>query len=184
MTALPSGFEACATAHYVAHWHAEPVPRRLDTGRFHQLPSWFHVLEFRRPRAWCYATVGMSAGEPDGIEAYIAAPGPHPRAVEFLYALAHFHRTGARLGLGHTVNFGEALWDGSRLDHGLLSFPYPEPESFAAFHCDGVSTTVAWLLPITSAERDYKRENGVEALETLFEDQSLDYLNPMRAAVV
>ena len=40
------------------------------------------------------------------------------------------------------------------------------------------------LIPITAAERNYKKENGVEALETLFEEHSLDYLNPSRASLV
>jgi hypothetical protein len=126
----------------------------------------------------------MSAGEPGGLEAFLVTPDENPRAVEFLYSLAHFHRTGAPLGLGHTVNFGEELWEGSGLDHGFLSFPYIEAPGFESFVCDGGCTDVAWLIPITANERDFKRENGVEALETLFEEHSLDYLNPSRAGLV
>jgi len=126
----------------------------------------------------------MSAGEPDGIEAFIVTPDQNLRAVEFLYALTHFHLTGARLDLGHTVNFGEELWDGSGLDHGFLSFPYAQVAGFESFTYDNGRTTVTWLIPITSAERDYKKENGVDALETLFERRSLDYLNPSRASLV
>jgi hypothetical protein len=70
------------------------------------------------------------------------------------------------------------------LDHGFLSFPYIEDPGFDSFECDERHTTVAWLIPITSAERDYKKENGVEALETLFESHRLDYLNPARASLV
>jgi len=162
------------------------VPRshRLNAGRFYELPSWFSVLEFQRKRSWCYATIGMSNGQPSGIEAFIATPDQNLRAVEFLYALAHFHVTGTRVDLGHTVNFGQALWDGSGLDHGFLSFPYVEAAGFASFDGDHGRTTVAWLIPITSAERDYKRRNGVEALETLFESRGLDYLDPSRASLV
>jgi len=177
-------FEQCATAHFVEHWEVEPRPRRLTEGRFRDLPSWFRVLEFRRNRVWCYATVGMSAGEPGGLETFLVTPEEHARAVEFLYSLAHFHLTGAQVGLGHTVNFGEELWDGSGLDHGFLSFPYIEAPGFESFECDGGRTEVAWLIPITAKERDYKKENGVEVLETLFEEHSLDYLNPLRASLV
>jgi hypothetical protein len=130
------------------------------------------------------ATVGMSAGEPDGIEAFLATPGRSSRAVEFLYSLAHYNLTGAPLDLGHTVNFGTDLWDGSGLDHGFLSFPYTEPEGFESFDCGTGRTDVAWVIPITSAERDFTKENGVEALETRFEEHRLDYLNPARASVV
>ena len=71
------------------------------------------MLEFQRKRVWCYATVGMSAGDPGGLEVFLVTPEENPRAVEFLYSLAHFHRTGAPVGLGRTVNFGEELWAGS-----------------------------------------------------------------------
>jgi hypothetical protein len=177
-------FEQCAKAHFVGHWKAVPQLRRLSTGRFYELPSWFSVLEFQRKRIWCYATIGMSGGEPDGIEAFIVTPDQNLRAVEFLYSLTHFHLTGARLELGHTVNFGKELWGGSGLDHGFLSFPYVEAAGFDSFDCDNGHTAVAWLIPITSTERDYKKENGVEALETLFESHNLDYLNPSRASLV
>ncbi|MEU4689725.1 suppressor of fused domain protein [Actinoplanes sp. NPDC023714] len=177
-------FEQCATAHYSERWKVAPQTRRLTAGRHHDLPSWFSVLEFQRERTWCYATVGMSAGEPDGIEAFLVTPEQNPRAVEFLYSLTHYNLTGAPLDLGHTVNFGEDLWDGSGLDHGFLSFPYVEEPGFETFDCDGARTDVAWLIPITAAERDYKKQNGVEALETLFEDRSLDYLNPARGSLV
>jgi hypothetical protein len=177
-------FEQCAKAHFLEHWEVEPRPRRLTAGRFQDLPSWFSVLEFQRKRVWCYATVGMSAGDPGGLETFLVTPEENPRAVEFLYSLAHFHRTGTPVGLGHTVNFGEELWDGSALDHGFLSFPYIEVPGFESFDCGAGRTDVAWLIPITANERDYKKENGVEALETLFEEHSLDYLNPARASVV
>jgi hypothetical protein len=72
------------------------------------------------------------------------------------------------------------LWDGSGLDHGFLSFPYPEANGFNAFKWDNGHTTVAWLIPITSTEWEYKRANGVEALETLFELGKLNYLDPSR----
>ncbi|MFI7545221.1 suppressor of fused domain protein [Actinoplanes sp. NPDC049599] len=177
-------FDQCAKAHFVDHWKVVPRRHQLSAGRFSELPSWFSVLEFQREQTWCYATNGMSGGEPDGIEAFIVTPDRNLRAVEFLYSLTHFHLTSTRLGLGHTVNFGKELWDGSSLDHGFLSFPYVEAAEFSSFECESGRTAVAWLIPITSAERDYKKENGVEALETLFESHSLDYLNPSRASLV
>lgn len=41
-----------------------------------------------------------------------------------------------------------------------------------------------WLLPITEAERDFKREQGLDALESRFEASNFDYLDPARASVV
>jgi hypothetical protein len=177
-------FEECAEAHFVSYWQAVPYTLRLRVGRFYELPPWFRVLEFQREQTWCYATVGMSNGEPDGIEAFMIMPEQNPRGVEFLYFLAHFHRTGARLGLGHTVNFGMAIWPESNLDHGFLSFPYTEVPGFESFTCDNARTALAWVIPITSAEREYKKKNGVEALEEVFENRRLDYLDPARASLV
>jgi Suppressor of fused protein (SUFU) len=177
-------FEQCATAHFTRYWRATPRRRQLTAGRYHELPSWFRVLEFQRERTWRYTTVGMSEGESDGIEAFLIVRDQNLRAVELLYALAHFHRTGAPLNLGHTVNFGTALWDGSNLDHGFLSFPYVDANGFDSFECDGRKTHVTWVIPITASERNYKKTDGVEALETLFEEHGLDYLNPARPSVV
>jgi hypothetical protein len=70
---------------FVEFDRAVPQRRRLSTRRFAELPPWFGVLEFRRERTWSYATVGMSAGEPDGIEAFLVMPYQNLRAVEFLY---------------------------------------------------------------------------------------------------
>jgi hypothetical protein len=39
-------------------------------------------------------------------------------------AIAHFHRTGSALGLGHTVNFGRPWLPTSSCTHGLGSLPY------------------------------------------------------------
>src|SRR5689334_10442802 len=129
-------------AHLAAYWHVTPQLRRLSAGRVDELPPWFTVLEFHRERTRCYATVGMSNGEPGGIETFIAVPDQNPQAVEFLHVLAHYDLTGARLDLGHTVKFGMELWDGSGLDHGFLSFPIRRPTgsmhspgTTAADHC-------------------------------------------------
>jgi hypothetical protein len=41
-----------------------------------------------------------------------------------------------------------------------------------------------WLIPITEKERDYKIENGYQALEQLFEEKQIDYLDPDRKSLV
>ena len=38
--------------------------------------------------------------------------------------------------------------------------------------------------PISKQERDHKIEQGSEALEQLFEDKGVDYLNPQRKSLV
>jgi hypothetical protein len=57
------------------------------------------------------------------------------------------------------------------LDPGFLSFPYVEAAGFDSFDCDIGRTTVAWLIPITSAERVYKKECATGDVRVLQEDE-------------
>lgn len=41
-----------------------------------------------------------------------------------------------------------------------------------------------WLLPITRAEREFKKARGTGALKQRFEEAQLDVLDPRRASVV
>jgi hypothetical protein len=40
------------------------------------------------------------------------------------------------------------------------------------------------LLPITKTERDFKVAQGLEALESLFEEVGIEYWDPFRSSVV
>jgi hypothetical protein len=48
----------------------------------------------------------------------------------------------------------------------------------------GGHTRILWLLPITRAEKDFRREGGLEALESLFDEHAIDPVDPRRASVV
>jgi hypothetical protein len=101
--------------------------------------------------------------------------------VELLTVVAHYHRTGRALGLGHTVNFGRPWLPGSRCTHGLISLPYldgPNLEWLAEPRIQFL-----WLIPVTEAEVRYKRQHGLEALEQRFEESQFNYLDPVRASV-
>jgi hypothetical protein len=41
-----------------------------------------------------------------------------------------------------------------------------------------------WLIPITGAERNYKMEAGIEALESRLEESSFNYLDSQRKSVI
>jgi len=105
---------------------------------------------------------------------------------ELLTAVAHYHRTGAKLGLGHTVNFGRPWLPDSLCTFGLISLPYidgPKLEWLpldSADHC----ARLLWLVPITEAEVAFKKAHGVEALEERLEAAHFDYIDPQRASVV
>jgi hypothetical protein len=159
----------------------------MTRGPIRPLPPDFQVLVIpRSPDSMAYATRCMSQPEDDErLELHVLAP--HDRQhdsmiVELLTVVAHFHRTGARLGLGHTVNFGRPWLPGSLCSYGLISLPYldgPTLEWEETTH-----TRFLWLIPITEAEKNFKVANGVDALEQRFEEASFHYLDPLRPSVV
>jgi hypothetical protein len=117
-----------------------------------------------RTRHWAY----VSLSEPPFI---LLAPSDDDLHVELVTMAAGYTPV---LDIGHTVPIGRPWLEGSRCDHLLVSRPYPF----------GPELEVAWLLPITAAERELKKANGLEALEQLFDDARLEYWNPGRASVV
>lgn len=180
----PPMFPAQVLAHYARIWQA-PVDRlRWDQGPIAALPTDFEILRFRRdPMTDVYATSGMSASGSNLELHLMARAGTFAEAglVELLTAVAHFHLTGSRLDVGHTVNFGRAWMAGSECTHGLVSLPYldgPELEWEAA-GCE----RFLWLVPVTPAEVRFKAQNGLDALEERFERLGVDYLNPGRRSV-
>jgi hypothetical protein len=106
--------------------------------------------------------------------------------VELLTVIAHYHRTGKRLGLAHSVNFGRPWLPGSECSFGILSLPYLDGPNLELLKIHGASKPVRclWLVPVTSAEVEYARLHGMEALEQKLEASGFNYLAPRRASVV
>jgi hypothetical protein len=164
-----------------------------DEGPIHRLVPDFRVHAVapgpRDRHRWAYVTTGCWAAanrDGHGNEFVLATTGFTRRAVELLAVTAHFHAgpPDQRLGLGHTINIGEPWLPGSACDFALLSLPYPWPRDLGIVDWEGGHAEVLWVLPITRAEREFKREHGLEALEQRFEAARLDYTDPGRASVV
>jgi hypothetical protein len=177
--------------HYATVWANHPIQRRWDKGPVLDLGPDFCVLEFSPTGAtrtmWTYATCCMSQPEDaDPIELHLFSPTQCDLHVELLAAIGHYHRTGQRVGLGHTINFGRPWMTGSCCDYGLISLPYMDGPAIENFHCLELERVVRclWLIPITRAERDFKIANGLEALEKRFEEANVNYLDPMRLSLV
>ena len=133
---------------------------------------------------WTYATCGMSLpGDHHPVELHLFSNIRSDTLVELLFTVAHFHRTGAKLDLWHTVNFGRPWLGTSACSFGLVSLPYLDGPDLENFECMGGSAKFFWLIPITKEELDLKKRGGVEALETQFEAACFDYSEPMRASV-
>lgn len=148
----------------------------------------FSVLEFppsEKADCWIYSTMGMSTDTPDSlIELHVLSSKQDAALIELLTITASFHRNDTSLDLHHSVNFGRPWQDDSLCSYGFISLPYLSGEALEIFNFEGGHLHNLWLLPITEGERDYKMENGWDALEQRFEDFGLDYLNPERASCV
>lgn len=73
---------------------------------------------------------------------------------------------------------------GSECTFGFISLPYFNGSDLEVFNDDKNITNFYWLIPITEKERDFKKLNGVEALEDLFEKNNFNYLDPFRKSLV
>ncbi|KAA0699947.1 suppressor of fused domain protein [Neorhizobium sp. P12A] len=174
--------------HYERSWGTRPQKVDFSEGPIHQLPPDFAVLKFG-PSAdrdmWTYSTACMSQeGDKKALELHVHSPYETDDVAELLVATAHYHRTGAILDLGHSVNFGRPWLNHARADHGLILLPYLDGPSLEIFNLEGGPIHFYWLLPITREEITFKKIHGLEALETEFDKVGLKYLSPDRGSVV
>jgi hypothetical protein len=174
--------------HYQTCWGRAGETGAFNRGPVSELPDDFDVVVFP-PHGdrtmWTYATVGMAQpGDDAPIELHLFSPDRSEAIVEILYAVAHYHRTGTRLGLGDSVNFSRPWLPGATCDHGLISLPYLDGPVLEVGTIGGDTVHFYWLVPITAAEKAYKVQHGLEALETRFEEGALDYVNPARPSMV
>jgi hypothetical protein len=112
----------------------------------------FRAMELGRDM-WTYATCSVSTAlDEEPIELHLFSPVQAEELVELLTVVAHFHITGARLGLGHTVNFGRPWLPGSRCSFGLISHPYLDGPSLEVARGPAFRREVRclWLIPITA----------------------------------
>ena len=176
------------TQHYSDFWGAIPKAYELRAGPFHELSPGFCVLEFAPTTTrseWTYASCGMS-NQPDApsLEIHLFAPYRADEHIELLTMAAHYHLTGDYLGLGHTVNIGRPWLPGSKCEHALISLPYLDGPNLEWLTKDTDSIRFLWLIPITLAERDFKKTHGLEALEKVFEEKGINYAEPFRSSLV
>jgi hypothetical protein len=118
------------------------------------------------------------------LELHLHSPVEDDAHVELLTVIAHYHRTGKPLGLGHTVNLGRPWLPGSQATYGLISLPYLDGPDLEVMRVEGKEVRCLWLIPITMSEVEFKKAQGFEALEERFEAAGLDYLDPKRGSVV
>jgi hypothetical protein len=137
-----------------------------------------------KTRLWVYASVGAWEARPDRmLEFLIIAPESDLRHVELLAMTAGYHRD-HKLGWAHTFPIGESWLPGSNCDSILVSLPYPFGPDLEICQLPEGHIQYLWLLPITGAEREFFKREGLEALEQRFDDCALEYWKPLRDSVV
>lgn len=149
----------------------------------------FCVLEFSpgpRHDMWTYCTVGMYLDRSDNnlIELFIFSPRKDESIVELLTIIASYHRNGDPLNIHHTFNIGRPWLKDSACNYGFISLPYLDGEDLEIFKFDDEVIHCYWIIPITEKEKEYKIENGCDALEDLFDEKQIEYLNPKRKSLV
>ncbi|MCE9578151.1 MAG: suppressor of fused domain protein [Deltaproteobacteria bacterium] len=174
-------------AHYESTWGSPQGLLRWTKGPIERLPDGFAVLVYQATDDMrAFATRGMSQpSDDDRLELHaFCRPADEARVQveELLTVITDYHRTGSSLGLGHTVNFGRPWAPGSQCTHGLISLPYLDGPTLE--WCRPLELRCLWLIPITRAELEYKKEHGLEALEQRFEEVQFNYLDVQRASVV
>jgi hypothetical protein len=97
---------------------------------------------------------------------------------------ASFHKNSAPLNLHHTVFVGQLTDSNTTCDHGFISLPYIEGEELEIMKFNDQVIHCYWFIPITEKERDFKTEFGCDALEDLFEEKQLAYLDKTRKSLV
>lgn len=176
-------------SHYEDHWNIHPEVRHWSLEPIHELPIDFCILEFApssKSKVWIYATCGMAQPyDSYTIELFLLSPVQDVSLVELLTVIAHYHRNDSSLGLHHTVNFGRPWLPESKCDHGFISMPYLDGDALGCLNIsEDTQIQFLWLIPITKEEVEFKKTQGVEALEEKFEESEFDYINPLRESII
>ncbi|MEV6350683.1 suppressor of fused domain protein [Actinoplanes sp. NPDC051851] len=139
-----------------------------------------------RDRDHLYATTGPLVDGHNVGFVLQGTPGDEAVHRETLTMVAFYHASGGSFALdhGHTVPIGRPWVLGSRCDHLLVSLPYPWGPTLETADFPGGHLRLLWLLPITKAEKSFRHEHGLEALEQRFDEAELLYADPYRKCVV
>jgi hypothetical protein len=162
-------------------WTLSPIGRSLPRFRVRR------IAPANRRDPWVYVTVGAweaTADDAHGTEFLLLSPSEDARHVELLSMVANFHADARyRLTVGSTTNIGRPWMDGSAADHLLVSLPYPYGPALELCQLRERHVRFLWLVPITAAEADLVRSQGLEALERLLEQSKVDVISPKRRSL-
>jgi hypothetical protein len=138
---------------------------------------------------WTYVSSGcadITSADGHGLEFVLTARTDDWQHLESMTMVAYYHAgpPHQRLDHSHVVPIGRPWVADSACDRYLISLPYPFGPAFEVCAWQGGHARILWLLPITPAEHDLLMNAGLEALETLFDEKQIDYIDPRRSSVV
>jgi hypothetical protein len=181
-------YQDCIKSHYYENWQRESNIYYWDKGPTEKLPHDFRILEFpptSKRGMWTYATCGMSQNDDnEGVELHIFSSNQDSGLIELLAAVAFYHRNTENLNLNHTVNFGKSWQGNSKCTHGLISLPYLDGPQLEDMIFEDKTVKFYWLIPITRDELEFKKANGIEALEAQFDNTNFNYLDADRQSII
>ncbi|MFF4035737.1 suppressor of fused domain protein [Streptomyces sviceus] len=106
------------------------------------------------------------------------------RIIDLMAMVVHYHCGGRQLALDHGMPIGEPRVPGSTRDHLLISLPYLHGPDLEHCPLPGRHARILWTLPVTTAEIEFRRRHGHEALEQLFDEAKIIPTDPFWASVV
>ncbi|WUR85895.1 suppressor of fused domain protein [Streptomyces phaeochromogenes] len=139
-----------------------------------------------RSDSWAYLTAGCWASmekHSHGLEFVMTAHVRDQRFIDLMAMIAYYHGGGHRLDLEHSMPIGKPWVPGSNCDHLLISLPYLHGPDLEHCPLPGGHARILWTLPVTTAEIEFRRRHGHEALEKLFDEAEIIPTDPFRASV-
>ncbi|MFD8893963.1 suppressor of fused domain protein [Streptomyces sp. NPDC059566] len=179
--------ESHVRAYFEGH-SVEVVVRDLGPGRREAVPDLRILVVSPGPRSdsWAYVTAGCWAAMEEqghGLEFVMTARCRDQRFIDLMAMIAYYHCGGHQLDLEHSMPIGEPWVPGSACDHLLISLPYLHGPDLEHCPLPGGHARILWALPVTAAEIEFRRREGHEALEQLFDEAEIVSSDPFRASV-
>lgn len=119
-----------------------------------------------------------------GLEFVVTAHVRDERLIALMAMIASYYCEGHQLGLEHSMAIGEPWVPGSACDHFLISLPYLHGPDLEHCPLPGGHARILLALPVTAAEIEFRRREGHEALEQLFDEAEIIPTDPFRVSVV
>ncbi|MFJ5561561.1 suppressor of fused domain protein [Streptomyces sp. NPDC093250] len=147
----------------------------------------YRVYPQRAGEAWVYVTVGSSVhgSADDGIEFFLMSPVAADIHSETLAMVSHYHSFEAhQLGVGSVINIGRPWMPDSRMDHLLVSLPYPYGPELEWAPTEAGGARFLWLLPIHKSEADFIKRETLDEFESMLDAEGVNVLDPNRNPIV